>query len=127
MAMILCIDDRTYYLSSTADLLRHAGYSIVFPADSHAAVELLFDNPIDAVLLDCHQLGDQRGDLVAALRIVKPDVPIVMISAYCSLPCDYLRQASACVQKGDTARTLLRTLEAVICASRFGLCRSVAA
>jgi DNA-binding NtrC family response regulator len=127
MAMILCIDDRTYYLSSTADLLRHAGYNIVLASDSHAAVELLFGNPIDAVLLDCHQLGDQGGDLVAALRIVRPDVPIVMMSAHCRLPCDSLRQANACVQKGDTARALLRTLEAVICASRFGLCRSVAA
>lgn len=127
MATILCLDDHTLSLSSIVDTLRHSGYGIAFTGDARALLELLAESSVDAVLLDCHELGRAGGDLVGAVRMVRPDVPIVMMSAYCCLPCTHLQHADACIQKGATRSNLKRTLDAVLCASRFGLCRSVAA
>ena len=127
MARILCIDDHTYSLSSTIKALRHEGHTVVTAGEPLPALQAISDGDVDVVLLDCHCHSiDIRSNLVAAIRILRPDIPVVMTSAYCGLPCQKLREADACIQKGDTA-ALGRTIQTILCASKYGLCRSVAA
>jgi hypothetical protein len=123
MPRILCIDDGTVGLSNCCELLQVAGYEVT-RADPATALRTAFGGQIDAIVLECHQMEKDSG-LVEGFRIAQPDVPIVMRSGFCSLPCTNLRDVDVCVQKGDSV-ALLRALQRVICASHFGLWRSIA-
>jgi response regulator RpfG family c-di-GMP phosphodiesterase len=125
MACILCIDDSTYQLANTIPLLRAHGHQVMGAVHMVDVLAVVANNPIDAVVLNCIATKE-TSDIVQALRIIRPDVAIVMMSAFCQLPCDRLRHADACIQKGDTSATLLRTLDSILCARRYGLCRWVA-
>jgi hypothetical protein len=81
---------------------------------------------VDAVILNCHR-GPDNAPLVTALRILQPHEPIVMFSGYCGVPCHQLHLTDACIQKGETAITLVPLARAVVCQSRYGFCRSVVA
>ena len=123
MSTILCVDDFTCTLADTAQLLRSNGY-MVFVADNNVhAIELAAETSFDAVLLNC-QRGVDNSRLVTALRILQPRLAVVMFSAYCPVPCHQLQLADACFQKGETSAKLHALLLAVVCQSRYGLCRS---
>ena len=126
MATILCLDDFTYGLSDAVQILRENSYRVLATDNSATALELAAGTPIDAIILNCHVNKDNSG-LVMALRILQPRVAVVMFSGYCGVPCHQLKLADACIQKGETAATLLPILRAVLCQSQYGLCRSVAA
>ena len=125
MSTILCVDDFTCTFADAAQLLRSNGYRVLVADDNVHALELAAETSFEAVLLNC-QNGKDNSRLVAALRILQPRLAVVMFSGYCSVPCRQLQLADACFQKGETSATLLALLRAVICQSRYGLCRSVA-
>ena len=125
MPTVLCLDDFTCGLANAAQVLRENGYEVLASDDNAAAVELAAGTRLDAVLLNCQRNGDNSG-LVTALRILQPHAAVVMFSGYCGVPCR-LSLADACVQKGETADKLLPVLRSVVCQSRYGFCRSVAA
>jgi response regulator RpfG family c-di-GMP phosphodiesterase len=126
MPTVLCLDDFTCGLAEAAQVLRGHGYVILAADDNSAAVDVAAHSHLDAVLLNCRREEDNTG-LVAALRMLQPHAAIVMFSGLCAVPCRQLALADACVQKGETTATLLPLLRAVLCQSRYGLCRSVAA
>ena len=97
--------------------------------DADEAIRLFRLYPVDVVVLDCRlcRLSNTLADPAAVLRRLSPDTPIIMMSGYCGVPCRHLRDADACVQKGDTGTILLRTVEIMLCARRYGLCRFIAA
>ena len=125
MAIILAVDDCTYGLFQTIEMLRAHGYDILPVADEARALELLHTNMVDAVVLNCH--AGQTSRIASLFRGQQPGVPIIMLSGYCGVPCEHLRLSDACIQRGESDEVLLRTLEAMLCCRRFGLCRSVAA
>lgn len=126
MPNILCLDDFTCGLADAAAVLRDNGYQVLAADDNSAALELAAEMPFDAVLLNCHRDRDNSG-LVTALRILQPRIAVLMFSAYCGVPCYQFQLADACVQKGDSVATLIPLMRAVLCQSRYGLCRTVAA
>jgi response regulator RpfG family c-di-GMP phosphodiesterase len=126
MPTVLCLDDFTCGLADAAQVLRDNGYHVFAADDNAAALELAAETHLDAVLLNCQRDTDNSG-LVTALRILQPHAAVLMFSGYCGVPCHELPLADACLQKGETPATLLALLRAVLCQSRYGLCRSVAA
>jgi len=125
MARILCLNDHTYSLSGTIAALQHEGHTVLTVNGTNPALQAVADEEVDLILLDCHALDTLRN-LVAAVRILRPEIPVVMTSGFCGLQCEKLRDADACIQKGDAA-ALARTINAVLCAARYGLCRTLAA
>jgi response regulator RpfG family c-di-GMP phosphodiesterase len=126
MPTVLCLDDFTYGLSDAVQLLRENGYEVLPADDSATALELASGTSLDAIILNCHHDKENSG-LVTALRILQPHAAIVMFSGYCGVPCNQFHLADACIQKGETAATLMPLLRSVICQSGYGFCRSVAA
>lgn len=123
---ILFINDHTCGSQTVAHKLRACGYEVQVAPDAEEAFTLFRLYPIDAVLTDCHP-EIPGGELIApALRRISPDVPIIMMSAFCRVPCPSLRYADACVQKGDVS-ALLGTLRMLLCSRAYGLCQSVVA
>jgi response regulator RpfG family c-di-GMP phosphodiesterase len=125
MPTVLCLDDSTCGLAEAAQALRQSGYRVLTTDDSATSLNLALETPLDAVLLNCRRDRDNT-QLVAALRILQPHAAVLMFSGYCGIPCSQLHLADACFQKGGKPSTLLPLLRAVLCQSRFGLCRSVA-
>ncbi len=126
MRTVLCFDDCTYRLETARKLLAANGYQTLRAKDSQDLVDILAENPVDVVLLDCHCLGKSGNNPVELIRLIEPNLPIIMTSGFCQPPCTHMRDADACLQKGDLSSALLRTVETVLCARRYGLCRSVA-
>lgn len=125
MPTVLYLDDFTCGLSAAVQLLRENGYRVLPAADTASALRFAAQMPLDAVVLNCGQRADNSG-IVTALRMLQPHVAVIMFSGYCGVPCNQLRLADACIQKGEPASTLLTRLRSVLCQARYGLCRSVA-
>lgn len=125
MAAILCLDDFTSGLSGAVDKLREHGYKVFAADDRASALDIAAHTKIDAVVLNCRKEMDNTG-IVAALRILQPNIAVIMYSGYCGVPCNQLHLADACVEKDGTITTLLITLQAVLRQAKYGLCRWVA-
>lgn len=125
MPNILCLDDYTSGIGHTIQLLRKNGYKVFAAVSEASALELAAAEQIDAVILNCHQ-GD-KSDFVKTFRALQPLAAIVMFSGYCRLPCREMQFSDMCIQKGDNPGMFLSILRSVLCQSRYGFCRSVAA
>lgn len=126
MPMILFIDDHTCGSRALAHKLRACGYEVQVAPDAEEALTLFRLYRIDAVVTDCHCEIPSRGTLAPIIRSIRPDVPIILMSAFCGMPCARLRDADACVCKGDIP-ALLSTLRMLLCFRNFGLCQSLVA
>jgi len=124
MPTVLCLDDSTCGLAEAAQVLRESGYRVLTTDDNATSLNLALETPLDAVLLNCRRDRDNAG-LVTALRILQPHVAVIMFSGYCGVPCDQFHLADACFQKDGKRSALLPLLRAVLCQSRYGMCRSV--
>ncbi len=122
---ILFIDDHTCGSHTVVHKLRSCGYEVQVAPDAEEALTLFRLFPIDAVVTDCH-LEIPGREIVPVLRRIGPDVPIIMMSAFCGVPCRRLRHADACIEKGNVG-ALLSALRVLLCSRAYGLYRSVAA
>jgi CheY-like chemotaxis protein len=112
VATILCIDDQTYALAARVEWLRAHGYVVLMAGSVEAALDAFLTSPIDAAFLDCHMPG---AFLVARLlKQIRPSLPIVMLAAYCGVPCHQQGLVDACLGRGEPPAALLRTLQDVM-------------
>jgi CheY-like chemotaxis protein len=125
MPSLLIIDDHTCGSRTLVKTLRSVGYAVEVALDQQEVIDLFRLCPADAVIMDCHPEIAGRP-IAPILRRISPDIPIIMFSGFCGVPCNRLRDADACIQKGNVV-TLLETLRVMLCSRGYGLCQSVAA
>ncbi len=112
VATVLCIDDKTYALAARVEWLRAHGYVVFVAGSVEAALDAFLTSPIDAALLDCHMPG---AFLVAGLlKRIRPALPIIMLAAFCGVPCHQQDLVTACLGRGETPAALLHALRKVI-------------
>jgi CheY-like chemotaxis protein len=104
--LILCIDDAEVALRVRKLLLASAGYSVLTANSGEAGLELLKQNPVDLVIADHFLSGASGGEIAAAMKQVKPQVPILIVSAASEPPSD-LRSADGFLSKGEGPDALL--------------------
>ena len=83
-ARVLFIDDEESIVNSVQKLLNRIGYTVTGISDAREALALFKTNKdlYDIVLTD-QIMPDMSGDvLVKVLRIIRPDIPIVICSGY---------------------------------------------
>jgi DNA-binding response OmpR family regulator len=81
VALILVVEDEQPVRDTIVDMLHHFGHDVRIAATASGAVEMARDERPDLVLLDI-LLPDGLGTVVLDwLRTVRPDVPMVMVSA----------------------------------------------
>ena len=112
--LILCVDDEAVGLQVRRMLLERAGYRVMTAADGAAGLELFAAEPVNAVVLDYAMPGMTGGEVAVAMRQVKPAVPILMLSAYTSLPSDVTRTVDLFMTKGEGAPALLTKLGSLL-------------
>jgi CheY-like chemotaxis protein len=108
--LILCVDDEVVGLRVRKILLERAGYQVLTAADGHSGMELFATQPVDAVVLDYAMPGMHGGDVARKMRQTKPQVPILLLSAYVGLPDEVSSLVDVYMTKGEGAPALLAKL-----------------
>jgi DNA-binding response OmpR family regulator len=94
--------------------LREQGYELVTATNGSEGLRLFMSRPVDAIVLEYH-LGLLDGACVAgAIKQVRPEVPIVMLTDDLELPDGALKSVDAIVTKSDGAHFLWATVHFVL-------------
>ena len=110
--VILCIDDEDLGLEIRKMVLEREGFAVLTAKDGVTGLSLFdTEQQIDAVVVDYAMPGMDGGQVAAILRKRKPDIPILMLSAYVALPEEVMRVVSVSATKGDGAFTLVEKLK----------------
>lgn len=77
---ILIADDDEHLRQALEQLLELEGFSIAGAPDGRAALALVKQATYDLILLDVKMPGPNGLDVLAALRDLSPQIPIIMMS-----------------------------------------------
>jgi DNA-binding response OmpR family regulator len=114
-ARILCIIDDDFGLDTRKELLQDNGYEVLTAQSRQKGLGLFVAHPIDAVVLDKRMNGDR---VASQMKHIKPDIPILMVSACGRLSTKELSYVDAFLCKGESWSTLVSTLDRLL-NSRF--------
>jgi DNA-binding response OmpR family regulator len=95
-------------------LLERAGYRVLTALDGASGLEIFAREPVEAVVLDFAMPGMTGGEVAVAMRQIKPEIPILMLSAYTSLPPEVNQVVSLSMTKGEGAPALLTKLSSLM-------------
>ena len=112
--VILCIDDEDLGLEIRKMVLEREGFTVLTAKDGQTGLSVFDTEQVDAVILDYAMPGMDGGKVAAILRQRRPDLPIMMLSAYVALPEDVMRVISISATKGDGAFTLVDKLKGLL-------------
>ncbi len=79
---ILLVDDHKNTRILLNELLSTAGYGVLEAKDAKEAMKLIDIGPIDLVMTDLRMPGMDGIQLTRAIRRIRPDLPIIVYSAY---------------------------------------------
>ena len=108
--VVLCVDDEAVGLKVRRILLERAGYKVLTASDGQAGIDVFRTHDVDAVVLDYSMPGMSGGEVARAMRQIKPDVPILLLSAYVGLQDEVRSIVDIYMTKGEGAPALLERL-----------------
>lgn len=114
--LVLCVDDEVVGLRIRKILLERAGYRVLTASDGSQALDVFSAHPVEAVVLDYSMPGMHGGEVARRMRLVKPEVPILLLSAYVGLPAEVRSMVDVYMTKGEGAPALLKRLNALLAA-----------
>jgi len=79
---ILVIDDEADALELFKDLFTKKGYDVECAQGGGDALIFVEENEVDAVLLDIRMPVMDGIEVLGKLKLIKPDLPVVMLTAY---------------------------------------------
>ncbi len=111
--LVLCVDDEHVGLQVRRLLLERSGYKVITARDGVSGLNLFRREPVEAVVLDYAMPGMHGGEIAAQMRAEKPDVPILLLSAYVGLPAEVTSVVDIYMTKGEGAPALLDKLQSL--------------
>lgn len=105
--LILCIDDEALGLKIRKAVLEKEGYRVLTALDGSTGLTLFTDQPVEGVILDYYMPGMDGGQVAVAMRKQRPEVPILLLSAYVNLPAEVVQTVDFTVLKGEGPSELL--------------------
>jgi CheY-like chemotaxis protein len=112
--LVLCVDDEAVGLKVRKIILERAGYQVLTAADGFSGLELFAIHPVDAVVLDYSMPGMHGGEVAEKMRQTKPQIPILLLSAYVGLPLEVSSLVDIYMTKGEGAPVLLEKLGSLL-------------
>lgn len=112
--LILCIDDEELGLRVRKLVLERAGYRVLTGIDGTAGLSLFASELVSAVVLDYYMPGMNGGEVAAEMRRLRPEVPIILLSAYIDLPPEVIQMVDWTILKGDGPEILLTKVREVL-------------
>lgn len=108
--LVLCIDDESIGLQIRRIVLERAGYQVLTAQDGPSGLEIFSTEPVEVVVLDYAMPGMHGGDVAVRMRQTKPEVPILLLSAYMGLSADVISIVDTYMTKGEGPPVLLEKL-----------------
>jgi CheY-like chemotaxis protein len=108
--LVLCVDDEKVGLQVRRIILERSGYQVITAPDGQSGLSLFESNPVEAVVLDYAMPGMHGGEVAALMRQRKPQVPILLLSAYLGIPPEIKSIVNVSMTKGEGAPALLEKL-----------------
>ncbi|MGE5726192.1 MAG: response regulator transcription factor [Acidobacteriota bacterium] len=112
--LLLCVDDRATSLEVRRLLLEREGYEVLTANDGAAGLKLFAARLVDLVVLDYQMPGFNGAAVAKKMREIKPEVPVVMLSAHFEPPPETNGLVDAYVTKGENPRVLLEQITRLI-------------
>ena len=107
--LILCIDDADIALRVRKLLLNSEGYNVVTASTGEEGLEIFKTNAIELVISDHFLSGKSGTDIAREMRELKPEVPILIVSAASETPRG-IEFADGFLAKGQLPAVLLDTI-----------------
>jgi CheY-like chemotaxis protein len=112
--LVLCVDDELVGLQVRKILLERAGYRVLTALDGPSGLEIFDAEPVEAVVLDYSMPGMHGGEVATRMRQAKPQVPILLLSAYVDLSAEVTSLVDLYMTKGEGAPALLEKLDSLL-------------
>jgi CheY-like chemotaxis protein len=112
--LVLCVDDELVGLQVRKILLERAGYRVLTASDGPSGLEIFSSEPVEAVVLDYSMPGMHGGEVAVRMRQAKPQVPILLLSAYMGLSPEVTSLVDLYMTKGEGAPILLEKLASLL-------------
>jgi CheY-like chemotaxis protein len=109
---LLCVDDNQTVLHFRKMLLESVGYSVLVASDSVTAIELFSSSSVDMVVSHFLQDGTEI-ELASAMKRLKPDVPIAIISVLVEAP-ERLEHADLFISKTDSPPEIFQKIAGLL-------------
>jgi CheY-like chemotaxis protein len=114
VATILCIDDEALGLQIRRAVLERAGYQVLTAIDGPAGLALFREEAVDGVVLDYYMPEMDGGAVAETMRLERPDIPIMLLSAYINLPTEVVQLVDMTLLKGEGPLELLEKLRLML-------------
>jgi CheY-like chemotaxis protein len=106
-AVLLCIDDNEDVLECEKSFLESFGYTVLTAATGSEGLELASMHSVDVIIVD-YVMPEMNGHEVAiAMRRLRPQAPIIMLSGALDVPEQALKWVDAFITKDRLASQLL--------------------
>ncbi len=107
--VILCIDDQAENLKIRIMLLEIFGFATIAVYDHHSALRAVTDEHVDLLLIDYHLANGETGEEIARdVRVMRPDLPLIMLTGDSKLPESARQSVDAMLVKGASNPQELR-------------------
>jgi CheY-like chemotaxis protein len=116
---VLCIDDRPQVLELRKATLQSHGYSVKTTSSGYAALKMLEETTVSAVLLEYRQEGMDAEAVACHIKQRFPNLPIILLSAYSEIPERILWLVDEYVMKSELQEGLARTIARVTVAAEL--------
>jgi two-component system, NtrC family, response regulator AtoC len=108
---VLCIDDFAQTLELRKATLESQGYRVKIASSSYAAIKVLEEASVAAVLLEYKPEGMDAEAVACHIKQRFPDLPIILLSAYAELPERILWLVDEFVMKSELPQCLVPIIE----------------
>lgn len=114
MATILCIDDEASSGKVRKLLLESEGYRVIVSESGQEGLEALQSERVDLVILDYWMSGMNGIEVAERIKIMKPSIPIIILSGFAELPGEAIGLADRWILKGRSTHDLLTAITELI-------------
>jgi two-component system, OmpR family, response regulator QseB len=108
---VLCIDDRLQVLQIRKATLESFGYCVKIASSGYTAMKMLEETSVAAVLLEYKHEGMDVEAVAFHIKQRFPNLPIILLSAYCEMPERILWLVDEYVMKSELPERLVPIIE----------------
>jgi len=109
--IVLCIDDRPQVLELRKATLKSHGYGVKIASSGYTAMKMLEETSVAAVLLEYKREGMDAEAVARHIKQRFPNLPIILLSAYCEMPERILWLVDEYVMKSELPERLVPIIE----------------
>jgi CheY-like chemotaxis protein len=109
--ILLCVDDQPQFLQVRKTKLEHLGYSVSTATSASAAITILEQMAVAAVLLEYKSEGMDAEAVAHHIKQRFPDQPIILMSAYAEVREALLWLVDEYVMRSEPVERLAQVIE----------------